>query len=218
MSLSCVSAHAPLLRSLADPCAAACLRLLAQYMARSRAKITSCDVEVRRAAAVPASAFNYSHQSIISHCLASHKPLRQLHLAQSVQTILHRATVHGLCAWLRAIELPLMSSARAQVPPAPSAPCWYAAAVAVMDDDTTKQVLVAVAAAAAAAAASLVSRSDAALTAPCAASAVRWCARAHQLPCPLTPPSLFQWLCQVRCGAGAVACCWSGCVGKCGSG
>jgi hypothetical protein len=44
-----------------------------------------------------------------------------------------------------------------------------------MDDDTAKQVLVAVAAAAAAAAATLVARSDAALTAPCAASAVQWC-------------------------------------------
>jgi hypothetical protein len=115
-------------------------------------------------------------QAIISHCHASHKPLMQLRLAPRLQTILHHASANGLLLWLHSIQLPLwISSARPPAPDAAALPCWYAAAVAVMDDDTVKQVLVAVAAAAAAAAASLVTRSDAALTAPCAASAVQWC-------------------------------------------
>ncbi len=39
MSLSCVATHAPLLRSLADPCAAACLRVLAHFVARDQTDI-----------------------------------------------------------------------------------------------------------------------------------------------------------------------------------
>jgi hypothetical protein len=85
--------------------------------------------------------------------------------------------VRGLRIWLSAIELPLLEQpAAAQLQSALAVPTWFAAAATVMSDDTARQVLAAVAAAAAAAAAGLVARSDAALAAPCAESALRWCA------------------------------------------
>ena len=121
-----------------------------------------------------------SIQSAISHCHASQQPLLQLRLAPALQTILHHASVHGLRMWLSSIPLPLMPPpACVEEPAAPPLPAWYPAAVAAMDNDTAKQVLMAAAATAAAAAAGLVSRSDAALTPPCAASAMRWCAFAN---------------------------------------
>jgi hypothetical protein len=156
-------------------------------------------------------------QAIISHCHASHKPLVKLRLASRLQTILHHASAHGLLLWLHGIQLPLcISSARPPTPDAAALPCWYAAAVAVMDDDTVKQVLVAAAAAAAAAAASLVTRSDAALTAPCATSAVQWCViaiAAHSLARRVVSTSAFAPY-KVRCGALSMARGGAGVLGK----
>jgi hypothetical protein len=226
VSLSCVSTHAPLLRSLADPCAAACLRVLAHSMARDGAEITSCDVEVRHAAAAAATASNRFFQCAIAHCHASQPPLQQLRLAPALQTILHHACVHGLRMWLSSIPLPLLPCAACVgEPAAPPLPAWYAAAVAAMDNDTAKQVLIAAAAAAAAAAAGLVGRSDAALTPPCAASAVRWYVRilptlfsqCFQLSL-IAAPSPTPRRKQVRCSALSVAGCGAGCLGECCSG
>jgi hypothetical protein len=111
----------------------------------------------------------------VSHCIASYKPLMLLRKAQQLQTVLQHASVHGLRLWLHGITLPLLlSSQHPAVLAAPPLPAWYTAAVTVMDADAARQVLLATAAAAAAVAAGLVSRSDAALIPPCAASAARW--------------------------------------------
>jgi hypothetical protein len=68
----------------------------------------------------------------------------------------------------------MLSSVHLAIHDVPAPPDWFATALTVMDDATVKEVLMAVAAAASSAVRSLVSRSDKALTAPCAASAVRW--------------------------------------------
>jgi hypothetical protein len=179
LSLSCIASHAALLRSLADPCAAACLRALAHAVARDQTEILSVhDVEVMRGQRVLLLSLTAPLQAIVAHCHASHEPLLQLRLAQPIRTILQHACVHGLRMWLSCMLLPLFSSTeRSAVRVAPPIPSWFTAALAVMDDDTARHVLVATAAAAASTAAGLVARSDAALAAPCAASAAQWYAR-----------------------------------------
>ena len=215
MSLSCIAAHAPLLHSLADPCAAACMRVLAHAVARDVNEITSADVQVMRAAAA-AEALLTCFQAIIAHCHASHQPLLRLRLAHPLQTIINRAAAHGLYAWLSSIPLPLLHSAGPPTSTVPPLPLWFAAAVTVMDDSTLKQVLTAAAAAAAAFAAALVARSDASLTPPCAAAAAQWCAL---LPMLITPShaqaaASAPLLPQVCRSALPLAGCRTGCMGE----